>query len=247
MSLTIDDIYTTTVNTPGRFYELNINQGLYTGSTHTADVFFGHVDAYRGCLGEVTFNGLDVFRESKVTYNSEPLYRSGVTWDCSAEFTATSDQPMSFVTNTSFVAFPGLNTRQELVQLTFDVRTRSDKCLLLYHAGATAYNADFISAEIISGDLMLTINKGNGAMEFLSREHISDGRWHQIEIVIDPLSVRLSIDGRRKRRRTNFGQNQFLDLSGYMFVGGLDVTARARALQHQLPSLGGSNAAAGFA
>lgn len=129
-------------------------------------------------------------------------------------------------------------------RLTFDLRTRSETAVLVYHS-AKSYDSDYMVLELLHGRVSLTLNKGSGALEFVSDSAINDGAWHQVEVVIDPLNIRLAVDGHRKERRANAGDSRFLDLDGFLFVGGLDAPTRARAIQYELPSLSGSNARAG--
>jgi chondroitin sulfate proteoglycan 4 len=243
VQLVIDDIYNSTESTPGRFFELNVNHGVYLGGMRTNNgVFLGLYKKYRGCLDQVMFNSMDILQLS--SEHTDPLNRYGVTYDCSSEFSATSELPVTFLNDMSFIAFPGLETRSDIFSFTFDLRTRSQNALFLYYSGR-AYNSDFIVVEILNGQIALTVNKGNGAIEFVSNMYVSDGVWHQVEVVVDHINIRLGVDGVRKERRSNFGDNHFLDLDGYMFVGGLDVKTRAKAMRYQLPSIAGANAGAG--
>lgn len=41
---------------PGKFFELNIHYGLFVGDNknkNNTDIFFGHVEKFRGCLSGV--------------------------------------------------------------------------------------------------------------------------------------------------------------------------------------------------
>ena len=233
--LRVDQIHTTSIETPGRFYELNINTGVFLGGVRTkSDMFFGIFTQYRGCLEEVMFNHVHILQEAEKL--NDPFNRRAVMWGCSSEFRATSNLPISFKSNSSFIAFPSLNTRLSLISITFDVRTRIENALLVYHSGRT-HNSDFLVVEILNSQVSLKVNKGNGAIEFVSRKNITDGIWHQVEVVIDPINIRLGVDGVRKERRTNFGENKFLDLDGFLFVGGLDTKTRERARDYLFPSM----------
>lgn len=244
VTLTIDGIYSSEAITPGRFFELNIDRDVFVGGTGTFDgvVFFGNFRSFRGCLRNVSFNGVDVLKTGND--HSHSLYVYAVTWDCAAEFGATSDQPISFTRSTSYVAFPSLETRQE-GRLTFDLRTRSEVALIVYNSG-TLVDSDFIAVEIVNGRLKLRVNKGSGAVTLTTEGvMVNDGRWHQVEVVIDSVSARLTVDGQRKEERINFGSRRFLDVTTHLFVGGVGVVARAVAVQRELDSLNGPRAAGG--
>ena len=235
LQLKVDNIYTASTTTPGRFFELNINQGVFMGDIAAfTDVFFGHFEEYRGCLRGVVFNSVDVFHQAQM--RNDPVNLFSVTWDCSQEFGATSEQPISFLSNASFIAFQPLNLHQDLVRLTFDIRTRSEEALVLYNSGRLQSH-DFIALEILEGSLKLTLNKGNGLAELQHRRKIDDGMWHQIEIVISPLDIKLGIDGHRKDKQTNVGENRYLDLHGFLYIGGVSVFARSKAILMGLESL----------
>ena len=243
VELVIDDVYSRSVTTPGPLHQLNVRKGVYLGLTlSTHDVFFGHFDAYRGCLQDVTFNDVDVLEMSRSSYSFEAQYFHSVTWECSAEFAATSDQPISFLTNTSFIEFPPLQTQAEVVRVTFDLRTRTDRCLLFYFAGA-AYDSDYLVAELLDGQLVLSVNRGNGQTDFLSAHNVADGAWHQIDVIIDPQNIRVGVDGASEERSMRSGRSHFLNLDGLLFVGGLDHATRMRVLQHHTAAFGGVRSA----
>ena len=240
--MTIDGLYTTNTNTPGRFFELNINRGVFLGGIGAfSDVFYGNFRTYRGCLRRVQFNSINIIHSAK--QQTDPLNVYGVTWDCTSEFGATSLQPISFTSNNSFAAFPSLQARRE-GRVSFDIRTRSDNALLLYNAGET-HSLDLFSIELINGQLKITVNKGSGYTEVTSNHVLSDGRWHQVEVLIEHALIRISVDGERTETRTDFGDNSFLDLDGYCFVGGVSLQTRAKAIEKGLVSLAGDYGAAG--
>ena len=240
--MTIDGLYTTNTNTPGRFFELNINRGVFLGGIGAfSDVFYGNFRTYRGCLRRVQFNSINIIHSAK--QQTDPLNVYGVTWDCTSEFGATSLQPISFTSNNSFAAFPSLHARRE-GRVSFDIRTRSDNALLLYNAGETP-SLDLFSIELINGQLKITVNKGSGYTEVTSNHVLSDGRWHQVEVLIEHALIRISVDGERTETRTDFGDNSFLDLDGYCFVGGVSLQTRAKAIEKGLVSLAGDYGAPG--
>lgn len=44
---------------PGKFFELNINYGIFVGDNkniNNTDIFFGHVEKFRGCISDVSKN-----------------------------------------------------------------------------------------------------------------------------------------------------------------------------------------------
>ncbi|KAI0239538.1 Chondroitin sulfate proteoglycan 4 [Lamellibrachia satsuma] len=242
IELVVDDIYTTQATTPGRFFELNI-YSLYLGAVMGSlanNMFFGNFGRYRGCLKQLSFNSVDLFDVAKESSDDAEVYR--VTWGCSAEFGATSDQPISFLQNDSVIVFPRLGTSMQ-TRITFDVRTRSRNALLVFNSGRLQ-SSDFLAAEILGGYAVLTVNKGSGVVKLRSKGMINDGMWHQVEIVISPTAVRISVDGERREKRTNFGDNRQLNLHADLNVGGVNLLDRRLAIDTGLGSLSGTNAAA---
>nr|XP_022911362.1 pikachurin-like isoform X2 [Onthophagus taurus] len=54
ISMNVDKFATVSKNIPGRFFELNINSGLFVGGKgNDSDTFFGHYNNFRGCLEQV--------------------------------------------------------------------------------------------------------------------------------------------------------------------------------------------------
>ena len=243
VQLLVDRIYSSTTTTPGQFYELNINKGVYLGGVQSfSDVFFGHLKSFRGCMRNVLFQSQNLLYQAQEQEN--PLLRYSVTWDCTTEFGATSDQPITYMHNKSFIAFPPLTTSPSVTLISFNIRTRSENALLLYNSGRL-HSSDFLAAEIVSGEIHLSINKGNGVLKVESKKIVNDGGWHAVELRIQPTELRVSVDGRKKERRTSLGENVLLNLYSHLYVGGLGVQGRSLAIEKGLASLRGANAAAG--
>ncbi len=241
IQLTIDGLYIRSTTTPGKFFELNINHGLFLGGVGAfTDIFFGNLINYRGCLRSIIFNSVDVFVEAKTQSDQLNIY--GVSWDCSPEFGATSQQPISFLHNTSFVAFPHLPTRRA-GRIIFDIRTRSEDALLFYNSGHLS-SSDFMAVELLGGKIKLTVNKGSGEKDLISQGTVNDGTWHQVEVLIDLSLVRVTVDGQKDETRLA-STNRFLDLHGHLYVGGVSLQTRGHAISKGLMSLSGHNAPAG--
>ena len=236
-------MYLTTTTTPGRFYELNINKGLLLGGTgFSPDLYYGNIPDFRGCIEQVSFNSIDILHVAQDKYAFDPQYVHDVTWDCSSEFTASSERPMSFLRNISYAAFAPLNGRRD-TRINFDVKTRTEIGLLAYSSGHLR-RSDFLALEIINGQLRLTTDKGSGTEELTSTHHINDGQWHQVEAVVEYDRLRITVDGHREEKRADFGDINLLNLHGHFFVGGLSEIAKKQAVDRGLESLGGKRAAA---
>ena len=240
VKLTIDRIYETNTKTKGQLFELNINH-IFLGGMGTFDIFRGNFNNFRGCMRYVLFNTIDVFHDVRLQNNPMNLYE--VSWDCSPEFGASSDQPISLLRNTSYIAFPHLHAR-EGGTVAFDLRTKSDTALVLYNSGHVT-NRDFVALELIEGKIRVTLDKGSGPLVLDSGIKVNDGRWHQVEFIVTFNSLEVIIDDKRKDLRSNFGNQRYLDLVGHLFIGGVGLSSRAHAIKKGLYSLRGTYASAG--
>ena len=55
------------VTIPGSYHELNIHYGVLVGGMGSFhELFLGNQENFRGCLEDLTFNGVDVFEKAKV-------------------------------------------------------------------------------------------------------------------------------------------------------------------------------------
>jgi hypothetical protein len=54
------------VGLPGRFYELNVHFGVFVGGMGDfSEIFLGNQETFRGCIEDVTFNGIDVLEQAR--------------------------------------------------------------------------------------------------------------------------------------------------------------------------------------
>ena len=63
-----------------------------------------------------------------------------------------------------------------------------------------------------------------------STHAVSDGFWHSVEILFSPSLMALITDGSKKERQLTDSHKKFLDLSGFLYFGGVEMNRRARAL-----------------
>jgi hypothetical protein len=185
--LAVDRVYTDSKPVRGRHSELNVVNGnalvgIGTGTPHDATAFlFAGRDflPFRGCMHHVTFKGYDVF---EIARNPPPpdfaTSSSGVTWgSCSPEFTASVDQPISFVGNSSYALFEApfdltttmtstmttsmsrarvtVTGNQTRTLLSFDIRTRSSNAIVLYGGAgpvARSRHSSFQTAVVVDDE-----------------------------------------------------------------------------------------------
>lgn len=120
--------------------------------------------------------------------------------------------------------------------VALDVKTQTLFAVLFYNAGVPL-KSDFISLEIIDGKCVMSVNEGNGVVVLHSDIFVSDGRWHHIETQFSQSYIEIVVDGQMKNLRPGLGSNRFFDLSGYLYVGGIELNKQSRALQDGLQSL----------
>ncbi|KAM7285057.1 chondroitin sulfate proteoglycan 4 isoform X1 [Ixodes scapularis] len=227
--LLLDGLHESRLDLPPRFVQLDVKWGLFAGGLGDfQDLFLGHLQPFRGCMADVLFNDVDLF-ESAVS-------SEGVTWgDCAGEFSAVVDQAFSLVEADAFLALARPIARTG-GSLSLEVRTQAQFALVAYCAGPPS-KEDFVALEIVQGHPIASLNQGNGVVTLRSETTVSDGAWHRLGLHFGPSHVELSVDGQVQSLRTGLGRNQFFDLAGHLYLGGLDVASQSRAvLQHGLQS-----------
>ncbi|EFX76390.1 hypothetical protein DAPPUDRAFT_249084, partial [Daphnia pulex] len=263
-TLTVDGLHSSKLKLPGRFYELNIHYGLFVGGLGDfREIFLGLWDNFRGCLNDLQYNGVDVLTKVKdrdktiaggasststaVVQQQQQQQTDGnaaaafaVSWDCSAEFDATSEKDMSFLSADSYVSFGGTGIAKTGSTLRFQLKTQSRDCVLLYSSGPPA-KPDFAAVELVEGHLRVSLDAGGGsAVDLFSDQAVNDGLWHQVELRLAAGTVELKIDGKSSSSSssnvrdsgflTSSPSNKYLELSGQIYLGGVEAARHARAL-----------------
>lgn len=54
--------------------------------------------------------------------------------------------------------------------------------------------------------------------------------WHQVEAHFKHTYMELSVDDHIEDQPAQGGENKYFDLSGYLFIGGVEVNKQARAV-----------------
>lgn len=137
---------------------------------------------------------------------------------CDRQITADSSAPISLTSTADYVAFASLGASRE-VQLSMRLRTRSTAGLIAYCAGHTHPVADRVLLRLGRGRPRLTVNWGSGPLLVQSAVDVSDGQWHTLEVIVDPSSASLFVDGRRSVRRAHLSDTNLLNLASKFFVG----------------------------
>lgn len=229
MTLTIDGLFNSSADIAGPARELDIQHGLYAGGTGSLDLpYLAEASPpFRGCLHLVTFNGLDVLSHLSADGSSKTFYQ--VQEGCSTQFSAEPEEPFGFPGPHSYVAFPTWDARREAT-IEFVITTSITQAPLIYHAGL---ENDFFYLEISNGRLRGFVEKGNGVIVLHNNVFISDEQQHYVKVHTDIHKFEILIDYYASST-SNRGINNFLDLQGNLFIGGMDEKASQRLREHHL-------------
>ena len=216
---------------PGRFYELNIHFGVFVGGMGDFnEIFLGNQKNFRGCLENVYFNNIEVMtraEEEEAEGRGAIVYN--VEWECSPEFDQSAEQPISYVSDDSFVSFPSWISRSGAI-LSLTVRTVSEAAVLAYNSGHANSN-DFVAVQIRKGKVRLLLDQGNGVSELEHGTEIANGRWHKITTVFRSDRLEISVDGNNTFSAPNKGTNKHIDLTDRLFIGGMELKKKTRAIR----------------
>ncbi|NXJ62721.1 CSPG4 protein, partial [Rostratula benghalensis] len=229
MTLSIDSLFNSSVDITGPVRELDIQYGLYAGGTGSLDLpYLAEASSpFRGCLHLVTFNGLDVLSPLSSDGSSKIFHR--VQEGCSTQFSADPEEPFGFLGPHSYVAFPTWNAREEAT-IEFVITTSITQAPLIYHAGL---ENDFFYLEISNGRLRGFVEKGNGIIVLHNNVFISDEQQHYVKVYTDIHKFEILIDYYASST-SNRGINNYLDLQGNLFIGGMNEKALQRLREHHL-------------
>ncbi|NXI72355.1 CSPG4 protein, partial [Anseranas semipalmata] len=229
MTLTIDGVFNSSVDIPGPVRELDIQYGLYAGGTGSLDLPYlaGASSPFRGCLHLVTFNGLDVLSPLSSDGSSKIFHQ--VQEGCSTQFSADPEDPFGFLGLQSYIAFPTWDAKEEGT-IEFVITTSITQAPLIYHAGM---ENDFFYLEISNGRLRGFVEKGNGVIVLHNNIFISDEQQHYVKVYTDVHKFEILIDYYASST-SNRGINNYLDLQGNLFIGGMNEKALQRLRAHHL-------------
>ncbi|NXX55914.1 CSPG4 protein, partial [Scopus umbretta] len=229
MTLAIDGLFNSSVDITGPVRELDIQYGLYAGGTGSLDLpYLAKASSpFRGCLHLVTFNGLDVL--SPLSSDGSSKIFHGVQEGCSTQFSAEPEDPFGFLGPHSYIAFPTWDAREEAT-IEFVITTSITQAPLIYHAGL---ENDFFYLEISNGRLRGFVEKGNGIIVLHNNVFISDEQQHYVKVYTDIHKFEILIDYYASST-SNRGINNYLDLQGNLFIGGMNEKALQRLREHHL-------------
>jgi chondroitin sulfate proteoglycan 4 len=225
LSMQVDRAQIVQKQLPGQFFELNIHYGLFIGGHgNFSEIFFGHLDNFRGCLSELSYNGVMVLEQARLRQQQSIVQR--ITWNCASEFEATFEHPISFVEDDAFMLL-SRNFHSKEIKIQFDVKTKSTQSILLYSTGRGT-KLDFFLIEIWKGNVRCIIKSETKNTEIVNGEYVSDGHWHKIHVHISSTLIEISVDGKMKNEKNSHGHS--FQLSDSLYMGGLEASKRSRAM-----------------
>jgi hypothetical protein len=65
---------------------------------------------------------------------------------------------------------------------------------------------------------------------------VTDGKWHDVVVQFNPTFMEINVDGQPVSQRLPEGSSRYLDLAETVFVGGIELNKRSRALGQGLLS-----------
>ncbi|XP_074662248.1 neurexin-1-like [Tubulanus polymorphus] len=141
-------------------------------------------------------------------------------------------QPITFTTPESYIKLtPWEASYSGTIEFRF--RTNEPNCLLMYNSGAESLS-DFFAMEILDGYLFVILDLGSGTVKVkASKGIVNNGMSHHIHLSHSGRRGTVLVDGDEVIYRTK-GNNDRLDLGGYMFVGGVDDKSEAYTIPHSV-------------
>lgn len=98
---------------------MNIHYGVYVGGQGDfSELFLGHGEWLRGCLGNVVYNGVNILQRAR--HRAGKSDAQSITWNCAAEFDANIEQDISFVEEGAYIALPNIINRTGIRQVVSD-------------------------------------------------------------------------------------------------------------------------------
>ena len=73
--------------------------------------------------------------------------------------------------------------------------------------------------------------QGNGVSELWHDANVSDGEWHKITTVFRSDRLEISVDGDNRLSAPNKGTNKHIDLTDRLFIGGMELKKKTRAIR----------------
>lgn len=133
---------------------------------------------------------------------------------------------LSFLHNVSYVELEPLNVKPA-ANVTITFATEQENGVLLYVG-----DYQHLAVELFRGRIRVSYDIGNNPVSTMfSYEILSDGKYHQVELLSIKKNFTLRVDGGLARSIVNEGDNEFLQVHSSMFVAGVSENTGEKALK----------------
>lgn len=212
---------------PGRFFELNINYGAFIGGHgNFSEIFFGHLEKFRGCLSNVKYNHLPLLEQARHRHIHSTVH--SVTWNCASEFDAPKDQPISFVKDKAFMLIRHPVQNKE-ININLEINTMHPQGVLLYNTGRLT-SPEYFVIYLWEDKIHCSVKIGSKTINLSSNVKVSDGEWHKVIFKKTYSVLELMVDGKSNSVKNSLGH--IFPLSKNSYFGGLETTKLSRAMSN---------------
>nr|XP_040019288.1 chondroitin sulfate proteoglycan 4 [Gasterosteus aculeatus aculeatus] len=215
LTMTIDELYPTSVPVDDDGELLNIDTGIWLGGTGSLDAPYlnNFIPPFRGCMTEVKFEShqFDILGEAfKQCHDTKE--------SCSSEFEAGDGETTSFSTPDSFVSFPtwsGASGAPRVLEIL--MKTTIEDALLVFHPGR---ESDFIAIGVVKGYLKGVLDIGSGLQVLENTQvQLDDDQWHRVRVKVSQDTFVMNVDSQSSSLPLDSSHK--LDLVGNLYLGGI--------------------------
>lgn len=234
ITLTVDKHSHTSLRMPGPDLELSVQDGLFVGGLGSLERPYLLTErtlvGFRGCLDEVLFNQHNLLSSLRPYSGYKRVHE--VSLGCSPEFTASSEDAINFFSSRAYMSLPTWDVPQEGV-FECELHRLAKDGIILY---SSASEGHYIAIELQNGIVVALIGSLATKTELRSSLPIIENDWHQVKLHLSMLSVHLVVG--RDMQNSSLGiHTNALQLSGPLYIGGVDGDTRTQARKKGLLSL----------
>jgi len=185
----------------------------YIGGHSNEENYFSPSN-FTGRIQQLILNGKNIL---------EWIFLQHFKYDGNVKFQQVDDiiyNSISFLSHHTYIQLPQMKIYNN-IDIFFKFKTSEQDGLLLYNEGK---NGEFIAIEIENGHIHYTVDMGYGpvTMKDNSKQSLSDDRFHSVWIQRPTrFSQVLIIDNFHKVSSSGLGDNYFLNLNGFLHLGGV--------------------------
>uniref|UniRef100_A0A8B9JQW6 Laminin G domain-containing protein n=1 Tax=Astyanax mexicanus TaxID=7994 RepID=A0A8B9JQW6_ASTMX len=242
VTLAVDKTCHGTLQIPGPDLELSIQEGLYVGGLGSLDKLYLFKEmcpvGFRGCMDEVFFNEHNLLSSLR-PYSGYKMVHE-VSLGCSPQFSATVNDSISFFSSKAYMSLPVWEVPQEGV-FDCELYTSAEEGLVLY---SSAGQGDYIALEMRDRHLVAVVRIGGSKTALRSTAAVNDGNWHSVRLYLAPKALHLTV-GEETLNSSLGAKSRPLQLSGPLFLGGVDVSTRSEVRRNGLLSVVGKHIGGG--